>query len=172
MIHLIVYAVAGASLAIAGSRAASAYHQRIQGRDQLTRVSQQAAELGSLRRSAPDSGVAPLPDSGLATRVTDAMSRAGLSSSMMQSLSPESETGERGVVRQHATLVLTGITLPKLGKFVESWREREPWIISGLDLAPAGPASPGSDLPLRVVMTLDGVFKDGKSSHPLSGARR
>lgn len=170
MMYLVLYGVAGVSLVVAGARAVSAHGQRSQGREQFASISQQVSELTRLRRNAPEATLPSLPDTGLAGRVSDELSQAGLSSSTIQSLSPESESSDQGVRRQHAALVLSGLTLPKLGKFIEGWRARQPWIISGLEVTPAGTASPGSDLPLRVVITLDAVFKDRKS--PGSGASR
>lgn len=165
MMPIVLYGVAAISLVAAGTRAISAHGQRSNARDQFSRINEQTAELVALRRGAPEANLPSVPETRLAARVSDELSQAGLSASSIQSLSPESETTDRGVLRQHATLVLTGLTLPKLGKFVEGWRERQPWVISGLEVSPAGSASPGSDLPLRIVITLDAAFKGGKSAH-------
>ena len=55
-------------------------------------------------------------------------------------------------------MVLAPVTLPELGRFLSSWEFLEPaWTVSTIDLAPIahGNASPGGDLPIRAVMSIE-----------------
>lgn len=163
MKHVLLWLLAAAVLIITGIRAAGAHAQRNDSRAVLTLMTQQANELVRLRHAAKDSSLSNRPQSGLAGKVSQALSRSGLPGSVMQSLSPEAESSDRatGVVRQHVTLTLAGLSLPQVGKFLDAWRSSEPdWVVSGLDLSPAGAGTPGADLPLRVVITMDAMFKD------------
>ncbi len=175
MKHLLIWIAAAAILIIAGARAVRAHAYRTESRSALTLVTQQATELVRLRHEAKDSSLPLRPDGGLASKVSHALTRAGLSATVMQSLSPEAETSDKGVVRQHATLTFSGVTLPQVGRFLDAWRTSEPdWVVSNLDLSPAGTGTPGADLPLRAVITLDAMFKDKPRAQtdPRSGASR
>lgn len=158
MKHVILWALCGVALTIAGTRAARDHGRKQLAQAALVTVRQQAEEVVRWRASAQDT--APPPRDGLAGTISQELSRAGLNTSAMQSLSPEAQTSDHGLIRQHATLTLVGLTLPQLGKFLGTWRTNQPWVVSGIDLSPTGSASPGADLPLRAVLTLDGVFQD------------
>lgn len=161
MKQLIVWVLTAFILIVTGTRAGRAHAERSESRAALTLVTQQANELVQLRHAAKDSSLPARPESGLAGKVSQALSRSGLAPSVMQSLSPEAESSDRGLVRQHVTLTLAGPTLPQVGKFLDAWRSNEPnWVVSGLDLSPAGAGTPGADLPLRAVITMDAMFKD------------
>ncbi len=135
-------------------------------KDELTTVSEQANELVQLRWHSKETSLPPKPATGLAARVGAALSRCGLPSSALQSLSPESQTasGSTGI-RQRATLNLAGLTLPQLGAFLGTWRDGD-YVVTAIDLSPAernvtgGGASPGADLPLRAVIVLEGLFRN------------
>lgn len=175
MKHLLLWALTILILVMTGTRAARARAERSESSAALTLVTQQASELVRLRHAAKDSSLPIRPESGLAGKVSKALSRSGLASSVMQSLSPEAESGDKagGVVRQHATLTLSGLTLPQVGKFLDAWRTNEPdWTVSGLDLSPAGTGTPGADLPLRVVVTMDAIFKERPRAELRPGASR
>jgi len=159
--HLFLWALAAIILIITGTRAARAHAERSDARAALTLVTRQANEVVRLRHAAKDSSLPNRPESGLAGKVSQGLSRSGLAPSVMQSLSPEAESSDKGLVRQHVTLTLAGLTLPQVGKFLDAWRSNEPnWVVSGLDLSPAGAGTPGADLPLRAVITMDAMFKD------------
>jgi hypothetical protein len=127
-----------------------------------------AMELVSLRAAAPSWTRRERPSTGLAPRISAALSAAGLPATAMSSLSPEAESqvGEAalGARRSRAVLTLAPVTLPQLGAFLAAWRSREPhWTVSSLDLAPLGGTakeSPGGDLPLRAVIGLETLFVD------------
>lgn len=175
MIHPFLYITAAAILIITGARATRAHGHRHDAQTALAAVTQQAAELSRLRREARTTSLPPRPDAALAGKVSQALTRAGIPLTVMQSLSPEAETSNKGIVRAHATLTLTGLTLPNVGKFLESWRTSEPdWIISNLDLSPSGTGTPGADLPLRAVVTFDAFFKEQPQmpTDPRSGGPR
>src|SRR5690606_2866944 len=106
----------------------------------------------------------------LAERTAGALADAGLPGSALQGVSPESQVGgdrSGGVSRRRATLTLA-TTLPQLGRFLGAWRAREPaWTVTGIDLAPEarGEAAPGSDLPIRAVLTIESIaFGRGSAS--------
>ncbi len=154
------WALAVAILVFTSARAARAHARRAESKQALTTVEAQARELVRLRGSARDSSLSARPEGGLAGKVARALASSGLLGSALQSLSPEAESTDKGLVRQHATLTLSGPTLPQVGKFLDAWRTAEPeWIISGLDLSPAGTGTPGADVPLRAVVTMDAVFR-------------
>lgn len=129
---------------------------------QLRTVSEQAKRVSELRAlgSLPSGrdGAAPL-----AERVTAALSSAGLPSSVLSNFSPESESVDRTTSagtpskRRRATMTLAPITLPQVGTFLAAWKDRQPmWEVSSVDLSPQSnsAATPGGDLPLRVVIVI------------------
>jgi hypothetical protein len=140
-------------------------------------LARSAEELARLRGADQPGSQADTQDAEpkLATAVTGALGAAGLPASALASLSPESESGEllrqgaRGasttgartmLVRWRATLVLTPLTLPQLGRFLTTWRERSPqWTPSRIDIEPRREkdVQPGADLPLRVTVGLESV---------------
>ncbi|MBX3378330.1 MAG: hypothetical protein KF678_15145 [Phycisphaeraceae bacterium] len=161
--------IASSAILIATSNRASRAHAASkQARAELRTISQQAAELTSLRESRTDFPERPAGDSALASRISAAMARAGLVSNILQSLSPEARSpsaGDSRLTRQRATLTLANLSLPQVGKFLDAWRTAEPdWIVSAIDLIPMTSTrdtpSIGTDLPLRAVITIEGVFKD------------
>lgn len=163
----VMFASAAVLLAT-GTRAATA-RLRSQNADRdLRAIGDQAGELALLRSSRTDFPERPTSgEGGLASKVSAAMARAGLPASILQSLSPEAQSaaqGEARVSRRRATLTLAGLSLSQVGKFLDAWRTAEPaWIISGIDLAPMiskEAPSIGTDLPLRAVITIEGVFKE------------
>jgi len=144
--------------ALGARRAADVAH------DRLIAATAQARELAALRTMTPRER---RPGSGLASRVSAALTRCGLQASALSSLSPESafaEGGEGGTKRQRAVLALDGATLPQVGSFLEAWRNAEPeWVVSSVELAPqtgktVAPPTPGGDLPLRAVIAVEAVY--------------
>lgn len=144
-----------AALAAARAREASA---------RLARVSAEAAALAEARASMPGwARRAPEPPSGLAQRFAAALAAANLPPQALAGLSaepePQRQPAQGGIERRRASVSLTGLTLPQLGALLSAWRSREPgWVVAGIeaqpDPAPARDARPGSDLPLRVGLSL------------------
>jgi len=106
------------------------------------------------------------PSTGLASQISKALAHCGIPASTLQSLSPESQSASgTGCIRKRATLNLTGLTLPQVGAFLAAWRGAD-YTVSSIELSPlertpqASAASPGADLPLRAVITLEGLFRD------------
>lgn len=97
----------------------------------------------------------------LAARVAEAMAQSGLPPSLLENLSAETERhtdSSSPIARRGATLTLSPVTLPDLGRFLVRWREREPdWLVTGVDLKPrpGPPDAAGGDLPLRVSLSLE-----------------
>lgn len=88
----------------------------------------------------------------LTERVSSVLTESHLRLGVLESLSPESTTS----TRRRATLVLSPITLPELGRFLAAWNLLEPsWVVSDIDLVPIRQrdSTPGSDLPLRATLT-------------------
>lgn len=138
----------------------------------LRNTARDAGIITALRAAVPESPADDQARGGLTPRVTSALERAGLPASALASLSPEAKTqlaGQPGlrVSRRRATLTLTGVTLPQVGKFLDAWRSAEPaWTAASIDISPAGGKAPeaGGDLPLRVVITIEAtlVRRDGE----------
>lgn len=121
----------------------------------------QVERLATMRQTAvPDAGE---DDGTLAARAASVLANAGLPRQSLEALSPEtrqtiSKEGDAAVSRRRATLTLTPITLPQLGRFLAAWQRDEPsWTMTGLDLSPQRQPtdSVGGDLPLRVLVTLE-----------------
>jgi len=54
--------------------------------------------------------------------------------------------------------MLSNLSLPQLGRFLDAWRSTEvAWLPVSIDLSPASgkPPDAGGDLPLRVVITIE-----------------
>jgi len=165
-------------IGVAGSHALRARAESVEHRSELRTVAAHASELVQLRSLCTD--FPARPDGGLASKVASALSRAALVNSVLQGLSPEAQTilnGDNGIRlnRQRATLTLANLSLPQVGKFLDAWRTAEPdWIISGIDLSPVnaqGGSSVGTDLPLRAVITIEGLFKE-PARDPFIGVSR
>lgn len=150
----------------------------------LRQISADARELVTLRAAhAERHGAAAAPDTPppkLSPTITAALASTGLPAQTLASLSPESATRERvegggtgsipaaHVIRRRATLVLTPLTLPQLGRFLDIWRKQtlpdagEPWTVSRIDVEPRrdGQPTPGADLPLRATLVMESVSLD------------
>jgi len=162
-------------LTATGNEALHAHGNVTEARRELQTVSEQAAELMRLRTVNPEELLPPKPATGLASQVSGAFAKCGIPGSTLQSLSPEAETPcGTACIRQRATLNLAGITLPQLGSFLSVWRDGN-YTVSSIDLTPnRGNASPGADLPLHAVLTLEGLFRAAPDTAPTpakSGAR-
>jgi hypothetical protein len=179
------------AMGVAAAQLFSARAARAESRSALNRLE---ATLGQVRTietlntrtaSWAQRGRPPLARGGLTTAVNEALAAAGVPAASLSSLSPAAEmpvtsqAGSSGLaaVRQRALLTLAPITLPQVGRFLGAWREAHPdWTISAIDFSPEAPGrrepSPGSDLPLRVVITLETLFVDSSASSSASGAMR
>ncbi len=125
-----------------------------------------AEEIAALR-SADHLTAQHTKPASLATSTGEVLAFAGLPASVLSSLSPESEAADRtsgksgiALLRRRATLTLTPLTLPQLGRFLDAWRQRlDSWTVARIDLEPRrdGPPTPGADLPLRVVLGVESV---------------
>ena len=151
-------------------------------------VSTDARELVTLRTAhATRRGPSASPDAPppkLSPAITAALASSGLPAQTLASLSPESATREwidssasgaaaspiaAHIIRRRATLVLTPLTLPQLGRFLDTWRKQtapdaqgsagDPWTVSRIDVEPRrdGQPTPGADLPLRATLVMESV---------------
>jgi hypothetical protein len=138
---------------------------------QLDLVRADAEAIADLRAAAPPESRRHRPPPGLATRLGDVISKAGLPPSSLQNLTPETESayGSAGLKRQVAKLTLDGLTLPELGCFLQEWRTAQPlWTVSSIDITPASArmlATPGhaTDRPLRATITIETIFADDQA---------
>jgi hypothetical protein len=147
-------------------------------------VRQELARFQNLRGSAIDlvslrqAGIRPAPGSKPAATLTamigEALAACGLPAATLSNLSPESESIDRTdpravLVHKRATLTLTPLTLPQLGRYLEEWREGRPeWTVSRIDLEPRRDLAhaPGSDLALRVIIAVETVRPAPKQGAP------
>lgn len=147
----------------------------------FTAVAADARELDRLRVGRDNHVDQAGPEAApvqLAPAVSATLAACGLPASVLSSLSPESESIEQvaprdgsasppqtvRLIRKRATLVLTPITLPQLGRFLHDWRGRSPdWTVARLDVEPRGAGekgagvTPGADLPLRVTLSIESL---------------
>jgi hypothetical protein len=189
------------ALAIAGVQFVAARAVRDESRRAMARLEATLSQVRTIEslstRTAEwaQRGRPPLAKGGLTTAVNEALASAGLPAASLASLSPaaempialrpaaasgsgEANTPALAAVRQRALLTLAPISLPQVGRFLSAWREAHPdWIVSTIDFSPEPPGrrepSPGSDLPLRVVVTLETLFVEPAAALPAaSGALR
>jgi hypothetical protein len=151
--------------------AQAARQSRAQG-DRLARIAGSAQQLTELEARLPAWALIPKSTAALAPQVSAVLAAAGLPASAMTSLSAESASpaSPGATVRaqaRHATLVLSGLTLPQVGSFLQAWRQKQPaWTVSQIELSPEASAvgalgkpssrpDTGGDLPLHAVLTLE-----------------
>jgi hypothetical protein len=177
----VVVLVAALALSITGwkwAQAASAERTQVQ---RLARLTTQANSINELRGKLPEWALAPKPPGTLAPEVSAILSASGLPASAMASLSADPDQGGTGnnqgigagnggtgtvqARTRHATLVLGSVTLPQLGTFLQTWRDRQPaWTVATIDVTPelgspamAAKTQTGGDLPLRAVLTMENL---------------
>ena len=141
------------------------------------RAADALASLGDVQRDAAvilasDRSTATGSSAGLAEAVIAAMARAGLDRGALDALTPDAGrhvasglvSNEPSAVRARATLAVR-CTLPELGRLLEALPELAlGWTPTAVEITPArAPAQPTASgpLPLRVVITLEGVFAEG-----------
>ncbi|MFO0836558.1 MAG: hypothetical protein U0638_16700 [Phycisphaerales bacterium] len=164
------------ALFLSASGYLAARRERIAAAELLTLRQAQAVELASLRRA---TATLPRSSGDLTSRMTTVLASCGLPSATIASVLPEPPVGlasQRGVTRtrQVARVSLEKLTLPALGRVLDTWRAAEPaWAITAIDLAAvqaAKPPAPGEDrqLRLRATLTLEAIFSemDTKASPP------
>ena len=140
---------------------------------QLRAVNADTREIAALRAAAPPESRRHRPPPGLATRVADAVSKAGLTQSAVQSVSPEVESsaGASGLRKEAAKITLDGLTLPELGRFLQQWRTDQPvWTVISIDMTPTATKprpNPGQSLdrPLKAVLGIETIFADKEGNH-------
>lgn len=175
-------------VAWSGRRVAEARSDVARAEQRLIGVRRQLGEIADLR--ARPSGVSRAsrvshtssPASGMVEEVGAALTRAGLPSSTLTSLSPGQETvigsgttsttgttgitGEGEIRRRVQRLVLEPVPLPALGKFLEAWRTaHSEWSVTLIEVAPldaglrargdAGSAGGITLTPVRAAMTME-----------------
>lgn len=161
----------GASLTVAawsGARALGARSEAALARAGLARAAADAGELAALRADAPEAAEAK-PASELPARVTATLAACGLPASAVQNFSaePSRRDAREGIQRERASLVLSQVTLPQVGRFLVAWRDAEPrWVVSSIELTADGPAPGGGDLPLRVLMSLESPTAESLEGRP------
>jgi hypothetical protein len=187
LILLLLPAMGVAAVQFFAARAARAESRSAMNRLEATLGQVRTIEtLNTRTASWAQRGRPSLAQGGLTTAVNEALAAAGVPAAALASLSPAAEmpvtsqAGSSGLVavRRRASLTLAPISLPQVGRFLGAWREAHPdWTISAIDFSPEAPGrrepSPGSDLPLRVVITLETLFVEPAAASPAaSGALR
>ncbi|HYE03385.1 MAG TPA: hypothetical protein VD963_09140 [Phycisphaerales bacterium] len=161
----------GAALLVTVPPARSARERAAAACAELVRAESDVREIMALRAGLPEWTRRRPSDAALAPSVSAALGAAGLSASVLSSLTvndPAAGESDAPAARRRATLALTSLTLPELGRFLRAWREREPdWVIASLDIGPEPDrtrprrsAAPGvaEDLPLRAMIGLEALF--------------
>ncbi|MCG3123897.1 MAG: hypothetical protein GIKADHBN_02335 [Phycisphaerales bacterium] len=176
----------GAVIAISWSYQYASQQRRAHAaaRDLYLATSGQLGELASLKARYPAFAASDAPTEDLTRRVSRVISAAGLASSVLSNVSPDSDqpassaTSAGGTplyLRRSARLTLEGVTMPQLGRFLEAWRTAEPgWVVTSIDLAatsgssggsriktPEGGAAPGRDRPLRALLAVEAIVAAG-----------
>jgi hypothetical protein len=179
-------AILGSALAVAvAAPGAASAHAAAQGElVALGTTSAHVKELASLRSRLAHGITEPQGGAGtLAERVAPALAEAGMASSALQGVSPESQVGGGdSVARRRATITFSA-TLPDLGRFLDAWRAREPaWTVTGIDLAPErrgdAPLPPPAatcpsalSLPSSPSPSSAGALHEKAAAHPDGGER-
>lgn len=151
---------ATAGTAYSARSALDARREAARASSHLAGVTADADELARLRSGSASPRGEARDASELPARLSATLSGCGLPSTAVQNFTaaPGRRTGPDRVRRQRATVVFNQITLPQVGRFLESWREAEPeWVVSSIELLPAGTAPGGGDIPLRVLLSLEAV---------------
>jgi hypothetical protein len=163
VLWLTAITLTGVGVAVTGPAAARA---RSSARTQAARLEQVDGLLKRIshhREQVPPWATTVSTEASLPERLAAAVSSAGLPSKVLSSVSPgpeEKVPGDLHAIRQRASVSLGSLTLPELGRLLETWRASEPaWVVTGIDLGAEtkAKADPGMDLPLRVALTLERV---------------
>ncbi len=166
--------VAAACITCPGLAWRSMHNAERDANTQLTRLTLLRAtinELGRLRsitptRSSNSTGKSISgTEQSFAPKLSESLAACGLSSSCLLSLTPSSEPitlndGGPALTRRREAVTLAQLTLPQFGAFLHSWRQREQsWTVASIELSPdtAAPVTPGADLQLRAVLSLESL---------------
>lgn len=149
---------------------------RVTAQNQVHRLESTEAKTAEIKQLRSQSTVTPSAGkdaAGLTPRLTQSLAVAGIPSSSLASLTPQNETirtpDGKQAIRRRAAVTLAPVRLPDLGTFIDAWRRQNPEaIISSIDLSPesGASASPGGDLPLRVVMTIESLAVETTGGAP------
>ncbi len=159
--------------------------------NRLERLQSHAATLVSARSALPDWAARAITPGqkqstdALAPRVSAALSSSGLTPAALANLSVQSApegpliAGGLRLHRRRATLVLSQVSLPRLGAFLQTWRAAEPdWRPTAIDASPETlsradkPPAPGADLPLHIVLSLESLSIQPATPTSPAGALR
>jgi len=150
-----------------------AHSARAEAQVQETSLQQTREQLEQLASMPSASGSRASHDNRtLAARVAAILADAGLPRDSLASLSPETQQNlsNTTLARRRASLTLSPVTLPELGRFLDHWRQAEPaWTVTAIDLNPQrqSVSTVGGDLPLRVLITLE-TTSVRAANHPSS----
>lgn len=185
--------LAAAAVIVQGVRAHRAGREADAALDRLAAARGQIRTILALRADTPEwmrrarPSLMPGGAGGLAGAANECIAAAGLPQAVLASLSPSTDApimlgpaaaapGQTGlsVHRRRAVMTLAPLTLPQVGRVLDSWRKSHAdWVITSIDLSPDPPGrrepEPGSDLPLRAVLTIETLFVE--QAHP-TGDRR
>lgn len=153
-------------------------------------VAESLHDLALLRAGADyHSAASDASDEAMTETISQTLAEVGLASGVLESFVPDrgsssaplvtSHAGEQTDIkirRERASLILQDITLPRFGVFIDVFLRRRPsWRVTKIDITTDRDAkvTPGEDLPLRAVLSLETVVIDEpQPAHhvPSSGA--
>ena len=178
-----------AALAPAAWSSSRAATQHSAATARLDRLRAHASTLTAARSTLPDWAAQAITpgqkqsSDALAPRVSAALSSSGLTPAALANLSVQSApegpiiAGSLRVHRRRATLVLSQVSLPRLGAFLQTWRASEPeWRPTAIDASPEPlsrdkPPAPGADLPLHIVLCLESLSIQPVTNTPAGALR-
>jgi len=140
----------------------------------LAAVGRDAQELVQLRAGLTAAVHEKQPETVLVSAVSTTLVAAGMPSSTLTSLTPDSATAAEGSAfslggspfrRQGARLTLEPLNLSQLGRFLSRWRDAQPrWIVRTIELSPRPPSKRGDATDeLSAQLVLETAFLDRRT---------
>lgn len=126
-----------------------------------------ALKIAELRAAEAVTTLERHPHAGLLDEITSTLAEAGVTSSVLQSVTPEAESPagtHAGVQHMHqrASVQLSELSLADLGRWLHMWQERRNgWTVASIELLPTKPPAnlKPHDVPkVRASMTLEAVY--------------
>jgi hypothetical protein len=160
----LVVAACVCGIGLATAHAARARDRSVAARVEYARVGSALQRLATLDARL-DPRLAPGSAQPLSTRLSAAAAQAGLPSTCISSVSPESQSvtttdSSARILQRRAAVTLGSLTLPQFGRLLDQWRRANTdWIVTAIEITPATtpPPAAGGDLPLSISLTLESI---------------
>ncbi len=126
-----------------------------------------AQKIAELRAAETVATLERRPHAGLLEEIASTLAEAGVTSSALQSVTPEAESPagtHAGVqyMHQRASVQISELSLADLGRWLHMWQERSNgWTVASIELVPTKPPAnlKPHDVPkVRASMTLEAVY--------------